>query len=337
MKKEGRTLQKPEHKFKIIAAIPCLNEERFIGSVILKTKKFVDSVIVIDDGSTDATAEVAAAAGAKVHKHGENRGYGAAISSALAKGRQLKTDVLVILDGDGQHDPNDIPNMIRPLLDGEADVVVGSRFLGTVKKPPLYRRLGQRVLTTVTNLSSGQKISDSQSGFRAYSSKALKELDLTETGMSASSELQFLIGRSGLRLAEVPIDVSYMGRVKRSPIGHGIAVLTRLLVLISLRQPLLLFGLPGLILMAAGLAFGIRVLALYSETRDLAVGNALGMILLFLAGLLALFSALMLQAMKEIMRGGAAQLAREMKEYANSGETIEGETSESKQSSPRPD
>ena len=337
MSREKQTPERPEQRPKIIAAIPCLNEERFIGSVVLKAKKFVDSVIVIDDGSTDASAEVAAAAGARVHKHGENRGYGAAIRSSLAKGRQLRADVLVILDGDGQHDPNDIPNIIKPLLEGEADVVVGSRFLGKGKMPPFYRRLGQRFLTMITNLTSGQKISDSQSGFRAYSSKALKELDLTETGMSASSELQFAIGRSGLRLAEVPIDVTYMDRAKRNPIRHGVGVLSRLLVLISLRQPMLLFGIPGLILVAAGLAFGIRVLAIYSDTRELAVGNALGMILLFLAGLLALFSALMLQAMKELMRGGAVQLAREMKEHTARGDVNEDKTNESKQYSPRPD
>ena len=100
---------------------------------------------------------------------------------------------------------------------------------------------------------------------------------------------------------------------------------------------MMLLGVPGLILVAAGLAFGIRVLALYSETRELAVGNALGMILLFLAGLLALFSALMLQAMKELMRGGAVQLAREMKEHTASGEADEDKKDESNQASPQPD
>ncbi len=325
MSHQGSASEKPGRKLHVVAAIPCLDEERFIGTVVLKTKKHVDGVIVIDDGSRDATAEVAAAAGARVHKHGENRGYGAAIRTALAEGRQTGADVLVVLDGDGQHNPNDIPRLIRPLLEGKADVAVGSRFLDTGSKPPLYRRFGQRFLTAATNLASGQKVSDSQSGFRAYSTKALKELTLVESGMSASSEMQFAIGRSGLRVAEVPISVSYKEKAKRSPIGHGLGVLTRLLVLVSLRQPLLLFGTPGVILVAAGLSFGIRVLARYGETRELAVGNALGMVLLFLAGLLALFSGLMLQAMKELMRGGAAQLAKEMREYASSVESAEGE------------
>lgn len=310
-----------EHKPKIVAAIPCFNEARYIGSVVIKARKFVESVIVIDDGSTDATAEIAAEAGATVYGHDQNRGYGAAIRTALTKGRQLGADVLVILDGDGQHDPNDIPNLVKPLLDGEADVAVGSRFLRGGKRPPLYRRLGQRVLTATTNLGSGRRLSDSQSGFRAYSSKALKELSLAESGMSVSSEIQFAIGKSGLRVAEVPIDVSYMDKAKRNPVGHGISVLSRILVLISLRQPLLLFGVPGLALLAGGLVLGIRVLTVYSDTNELAIGNALGTILLCLAGLLALFAALMLQAMKELLRGEAAQLAKEMKEYPSSGES----------------
>jgi len=326
MNREPSATEQLQRRPKIVAAIPCFNEARYIGSVVLKAKKFVDSIIVIDDGSTDATAEIAAEAGAAIHQHGQNRGYGAAIRSAFAKGRQLDADVLVILDGDGQHNPSDIPNLVKPVVEGEADVVVGSRFLGEGKRPPFYRRAGQRVLTAATNLGSRQALSDSQSGFRAYSSKALKELNLAERGMSISSEIQFAIGKSGLRVAEVPIDVSYRDKAKRSPLGHGLSVLSRLVVLMSLKQPLLLFGVPGLALLAGGLAMGVRVLTIYSDTRELAVGNALGTILLCLAGLLALFAALMLQAMKELMRGEAAQLVREMREHEPNEEYSKGES-----------
>ena len=307
MDRETLNLKQAQHKPKIIAAIPCFNEERCIGSVVLKTKKFVSSVVVIDDGSTDATSEVATEAGALVYQHGQNRGYGAAVRSALAKGRELGADVLVILDGDSQHDPKDIPRLVKPLLDREADIVVGSRFLGAGKKPPFYRRMGQCVLNAVTNIGSGQKISDSQSGFRAYSAKALKELDLAENGMSVSSEMQFAISKAGLKVAEVPIDVSYIDKTKRNPVGHGISVLSRVLVLFSLRQPLLLFGLPGLGFLTAGLVLGARVLAIYGDTHVLAIGNALGAILLCIAGMLALFAALMLQAMKELLHREASQ------------------------------
>jgi glycosyltransferase involved in cell wall biosynthesis len=310
MDREMLNSKQVQHNPKIIAAIPCFNEERCIGSVVLRTKKFVSSVIVVDDGSVDGTAEVAAEAGATVYRHGRNQGYGAAVRNALSRGRELEADVLVILDGDGQHNPGDIPRLIKPLLEGEADVVVGSRFLEGGKKPPFYRRLGQRFLTTVTNVGSGQRVSDSQSGFRAYSAKALKELNLTESGMSVSSEMQFAISKAGLKVAEVPIDVSYFDKAKRNPLGHGAEVLSRVLVLFSLRQPLLLFGLPGLVLLVVGLALGARVLTVYGNTHELAVGNALITIFLCLAGLLALFAALMLQAMKELIRGEIIQEAK---------------------------
>ena len=300
---------------KIIVAIPCFNEERSIGSVVLKTKKYVSGVIVIDDGSTDATAEIAAAAGAEVYQHPQNRGYGAAIRSAIIKGRQLNADILVIIDGDGQHDSSDIPEVVKPIIEGKADVVVGSRFLGLGKKPPMFRRVGQHVLTIATNVGSKQAVSDSQSGFRAYSSKALQVLNLTEDGMSVSSEIQFAISKSGLRVAEVPINVSYVEKAKRNPVGHGLGVLSRVVVLISLRQPLLFLGVPGLVVMAGGVFLGVRVLLRYDEFRELAVGNAFGAILLLLVGLLTIFTALMLQAMKELMRTEVSRLTEGAGKY----------------------
>jgi hypothetical protein len=130
-------------------------------------------------------------------------------------------------------------------------------------------------------------------------------MSFAEGGLSVESEMQFSVGRSGLRVAEVPIEVSYLDKEKRSPIGHGLSVLSRVLVLFSLRQPLLLFGLPGLALLVGGLVLGARVLAVYGNTRELAVGNGMITVLLCLAGLLALFAAVMLQAMKELMRGTA--------------------------------
>jgi len=297
-----KTSQNGERKPQVIVAIPCFNEERFIGSVVLKARKYADRVLVIDDGSADASAEIGRDAGAIVYRHECNKGYGAAISTALQKGREQKADVLVILDADGQHDPKYVPVLVKPILDGQADVVVGSRFLGEAQRGPFYRRLGQRALTVLTNLGSGHKLSDSQSGFRAYSAEALKVLNLSETGMSVSSEIQFAIAKSGLKVVEVPIAVSYMDKAKRNPLGHGMNVLSRVLVLISLRNPLVLFGIPGIMLLSGGLALGVRVLNIYGRTSQFAIGNALGAILLCMAGILALFAALMLQSMKELMR-----------------------------------
>ena len=314
--------QKGERKPQVIVAIPCFNEERFIGSVVLKARKYADKVLVIDDGSADASAEVARDAGATVYRHETNKGYGAAIRTALQKGKEQKADILVVIDGDGQHDPREIPRLVKPILDDGVDVVVGSRFLGETQKVAFYRRLGQRALTAVTNVGSGHKLSDSQSGFRAYSSEALKVLNLTESGMSVSSEIQFAIGKSGLKVAEVPIAVSYMDGAKRNPLGHGMSVLSRVLVLISLRQPLVLFGVPGIMLLSGGVALGVRVLDIYSKTNQFAIGNALGAILLCMTGILALFAALMLQSMKELMRQEWERFERtEVTEFESHEET----------------
>ena len=304
MKHDLMNKGQPQHKQEIVAAIPCFNEERFIGSVVVKARKYVDKVIVVDDGSTDATAEVAEAAGAQVIRHKKNQGKGVAIRSAFEWARDEGCTALVLLDGDGQHEPADIPTLLRPVLEGEADVVVGSRFLAASGNIPRYRRVGQHLLTLVTNLGSRVKLSDSQSGFRAFSCKAINDMSFAEDGLSVESEMQFSIGRSGLRVAEVPIEVSYLDKGKRSPIGHGLNVLSRVLVLFSLRQPLLLFGLPGFALLVGGLVLGTRVLAVYSDTHELAVGNGMITVILCLAGLLAMFAAVMLQAMKELIQGG---------------------------------
>lgn len=299
-------------KLTIVVAIPCLNEERFIGSVVAKAKRYAHRVVVIDDGSTDMSADIAEETGALVHRHGENRGYGAAICSALDQGRSLGADILITLDGDGQHDPRDIPRLIKPILDGEADVVVGSRFLGTANRSPLYRRMGQRVLNVATNLGSGHKISDSQSGCRAYSGKALRELTLYERGMSVSSQIQFAIQESGLRVAEIPIDVVYNEKAKRNPMGHGINVMTRVLVLYMLKHPLMMFGLPGIVSMIIALVFGIRVLNTYNSGGYVPLGDALAAMMFGLVGLVGILAGLGLQAMKELFRGEAYEIKKEM-------------------------
>ncbi len=301
-------------RLKVVAAIPCFNEDRFIGSVVAKARKFADEVIVIDDGSIDDSAEVAKSAGAVVYSHGSNRGYGAAIRSCLEKGQGHGADILVTIDGDGQHDPRTIVDLIKPIKSGEADVAIGSRFLGKKSKAPFYRRIGQRTLNVATNLGSGHKLSDSQSGCRAYSAQALKKLSLSESGMAISSQIQFAIKEAGLRVAEVAIDVSYDDKSKRSPVGHGINVLSRIVVLFVLRRPLLAFGLPGAVFLIGGLILGLWVIDIYADTKNVAVGTALIAILLAAGGFLALFGALMLQAMKELLRGESSRLVKRIRE-----------------------
>ena len=287
---------------KIIAAIPCFNEDRFIGSVVLKAKNYVDQVIIIDDGSTDKTAMVAEQAGAMVVKHDCNKGKGVAVSTAFDKAKEMGCKALVLLDGDGQHDPADIPRLLKPVLDGQADMVVGSRFLQIKSSMPRYRIWGQRVLTFFTNLGSQVKLTDSQSGFRAFSQKAIEALSFVEKGLSVESEMQFLAKEAGLRITEVPVSVTYYDRPKRSPLAHGMGVLNSIVGLISRRIPLFFFGIPGLVMLAFGVYEGLRVVQGYNTYGDFWLGPALIAVLLCIVGALSLFTGLILYTIRSFFK-----------------------------------
>jgi len=212
----------------IIVAIPVYNEEETIAKEILKAKKYADKIIICDDGSADSTAEIAKSLGVDVIRHKRNLGYGAAIQSLFKRAKRLDFNILVTLDGDGQHDPDDIPKVIKPIIDDEADIVIGSRFVGnSLFAMPWYRRVGVKLITNFVNYSTKPSITieDAQSGFRAYSRKALKTLKLTEKGMSISVEILFEAWRHHLRIKEVPIRCCYGKGIKGSthnPIMHGI-------------------------------------------------------------------------------------------------------------------
>lgn len=214
-----------DSRLKIIAAIPCFNTERFIAEVVLKTKKYVDQVVVVDDGSLDGTAEAATAAGALVINRVIHKGYGEAIKSCFEAGKANAADVLVILDGDGQHEPDEIPRLLAPILRGEADLTIGSRFLGNEVKIPRYRKFGISVITWLFNLGSKTKVSDAQSGFRAYSKKALETILLSERGMGASIETLEKARRKGAIIKEVPISCFYTpSSLNLKAIRHGLSV-----------------------------------------------------------------------------------------------------------------
>jgi len=286
----------------IIAAIPCFNEERFIGSVVLKAKNYVDQVMVIDDGSTDKTALVAEQAGATVVRHDSHLGKGAAVSTAFERARETGCSALVLLDGDGQHEPADIPLLLKPVFDNQADMVVGSRFLYLKSQIPRYRVWGQHLLTFLTNLGSQVKLTDSQSGFRAFSPKAIKALSFAETGLSVESEMQFLTKQANIRAMEVPVSIGYHEGSGRSPLAHGMVVLNGILRLISRRLPLFFFGVPGVIMLAFGLWEGWRVVQGYDDSGVFFVGPAMITVLLCILGSLSLFTGLILHSIKSYFK-----------------------------------
>jgi O-antigen/teichoic acid export membrane protein len=214
----------PQKPF-VAAAIPCYNEARFIGDVVRRALEQVDAVVVVDDGSTDDTAEAAQKAGAQVIRHPANLGPGAAAQDCLQAGRDLQADILVTLDGDGQHNPDEIPEVIAPILDGEADLVIGSRFLGRYNNVAAYRRFGIDVITFLYNFGSRVRITDGQSCFRAYNRRALETLAITEPGFGFSVETLVQARNANLHIREASISCIYHEEShSMNPVIHGMGV-----------------------------------------------------------------------------------------------------------------
>jgi glycosyltransferase involved in cell wall biosynthesis len=285
----------------VIAVIPAYNEERFIGSVVLQARRHVDRVIVVDDGSTDATGAIAAAAGALVLRHEPNQGKGVALNTGFQKARDLDAGAVVLLDGDGQHLPGEVPCVLGPVLAGEADIVVGSRYLEGDCAVPRHRVWGHRAFNLLTHWTSGVPVSDSQSGFRAFSPRAIDAVAFASNGFSVESEMQFLAREHDLRLVEVPITADYQEKPKRSVVQHGLRVLNGVLRLVGQYRPLLFFGVPGLVLLLAGIGWGAYVVYLYQRAQMLAIGYALISVLLSMLGALGLFAGVILHSVRALL------------------------------------
>lgn len=214
---------------KIVVGIPAFNEERTIATVVLGSLPHASAVVVVDDGSSDGTSANALRAGATVIRHQFNSGKGVAVATLFDFAIQAQADVLVLLDGDGQHNPAEIPMLVNSCLNDGADVVVGSRFHPDSRSStPNVRRLGQMFFNRMTALASGVYCSDSQSGFRAFNRRAFCSMHLTESSFSVESEMQFEYRTRSLQVREVPISCSYEMPPKRNVFAHGLIVLSRL-------------------------------------------------------------------------------------------------------------
>jgi glycosyltransferase involved in cell wall biosynthesis len=262
---------------KVIIGIPAYNEEKNIAGIITKVKKYADSIIVCDDGSTDLTKEISEELGAIVISHSKNRGYGAAINSLFLKAKELESDIFVTFDADGQHRIEDIPVVTKPIMNNEADVVIGSRFLETKSdEMPNYRKVGIKIITKVTNLSIKEKLTDSQSGFRAYSKKALDEIIPSDEGMGVSTEILIKASNLDLKIAEVPIKVSYEGETStKDPISHGSSVIFSTIKFTSIHNPLKFYGIPGIIFLGIGLGFISWTIQIYSTHQEIVTNISL--------------------------------------------------------------
>jgi glycosyltransferase involved in cell wall biosynthesis len=288
----------------VVACIPAYNEERTIASVVVKAQKYVDKVIVCDDGSTDLTGEIARRLGAEVIRHERNMGYGTALSSLFKAARELDASAMVILDADLQHNPSDIPRLLSPVVKGEADIVIGSRFLEKEGGVPKYRGLGIRLITNFAKGVSYGEITDAQSGFRAYSRRAINSITPSEQGMGASTEILLKAKEIGLKVVEVPIRISYDVEKPstHNPLLHGLDVILSTVKHLSIRRPLVFYGVPGFAALVVALFFWVWTLQIFASTRQIVTNIALIALGATLVGLMLLTTAVILWVLISVVR-----------------------------------
>ncbi len=288
---------------KIVIGIPAFNEEKNIASIIVKLQKIVDEVIVCNDGSSDLTGIIAEKLGTTIINHPKNLGYGGAIGSIFAKAKEIDADILVTFDADGQHRVEDIENVLEPIKKEQADIVIGSRFLGNSKTVPTYRKLGIKAITKISNLETELKVTDSQSGFRAYNKKAIQMLNISERGMGVSTEILIKASKAGLKITEVPIKIIYKGDTStHNAASHGISVLMSTMKFISIEHPLKFYGIPGMIFLALGVFFTIWVINEYVIAGNFPIHVALIGVATIIVGTMLSMTAILLYSLVNVVR-----------------------------------
>ena len=293
---------------KITVGIPAYNEEKNLAKIIVKLKKMVDQILVCDDGSTDSTCAIAESLGVTVIKHPENSGYGMAIRSIFLKAREINADLLVTIDADGQHKIEDINKIIKPIADGRADISIGSRFLEEDNNTPSYRKLGVKVITKVTNSSLTEKVTDAQSGFRAYNNKVLQSLTPSDSGMGISTEILIKSSNLGFKIAEVPTEIQYEGDTStQNPVSHGTEVLMSTLKYISIERPLRFYGIPSFIFFVIGLTFTFFATQYYAEVGRLNTNLTLIAGGTLVISVMLMITAILLYSLVSVVREGKAR------------------------------
>jgi glycosyltransferase involved in cell wall biosynthesis len=280
----------------IICCIPAFNEGKTIFTLINKIKKFVDVVIVCDDGSQDDTIKLAKKAGAVVLTHKSNHGKGKALKTLFDYGKNTKADLMITIDGDGQFLPEEIPKIIKPIIAEEADIVNGYRF-DDESEMPKYRKIGNKVLDKVTNLASDLPFNDTQSGFRAYSKKAIEVIEFKTNGFGVDSEILVNASTKDLKIVEEKITVIYNTGYKtstKSPLVHAAEVTSSLIEIIALRHPLKYLGIPGIILTVIGIILSIQVLGTFNDTRYFSIPFTLGAMGSIMLGVILLLMSVVL-------------------------------------------
>jgi glycosyltransferase involved in cell wall biosynthesis len=285
----------------VIVVIPAFNEERLIGSVVLKILCYPVTVIVVDDGSADLTADLAARAGAQVVCLPENQGKGAALNAGVQKALAYDPDAVVLIDADGQHLPGELPVVLAPVLEGRADIAIGSRYINKGSKVPVHRILGHKFFNFITGAASGMSISDSQCGYRAFSRRALDEINFSSTGFSVESEMQFWAHEKHLVVEEVPVTIQYIDKPKRPVMRQGMEVLSGVIKFTGQYRPLLYFGGTGGVVMFSGVIIGLRFVRIFFDTSQLALGSGLASVLLSIVGMILISTGFILHSVRGLL------------------------------------
>jgi glycosyltransferase involved in cell wall biosynthesis len=284
---------------KVVALIPAYNEEKSIARVILGTERVVDKVIVVDDGSRDYTSPIARRLGVAVLVNDRNEGKGAALRTGIEYAKnQIGFDILVTLDADLQHDPADIPKVLEPIVQGNADMVVGVRPMDP-SVMPRNRIAGNKLFDAMSNKSK-EKIRDTQSGFRAYTADSLSKIRFVENGLAIESQTFIDAVNAGLRIKEVPISTTYEGIAqKRSALGHFNHVLDYIITRTVADSPLLYLGLPGIAAIIIGIVAGLRVVQIFiTNHQQIAAGTALISVALIIVGAVLVATSMIMKLMK---------------------------------------
>ena len=279
----------------VVVCIPAFNEEAGIAKVVLTAKRYSAQTIVCDDGSNDMTGEIAHALGAIVIRHQTNMGKGEALKSLFEEARSLNPKVVVTVDADGQHDATEISALVRPILEGRADLVIGARPMDS-EVMPRTRILGNKILDSMVSRRTGRKAKDSQSGFRAYSLRALDAVQSRSRGMSVEAQTLIDASEAGLRMETVPISTTYENiRRKRSITSQFAEVFDYIVTESVSRSPVKYLGIPGLVSLALGVVVGLGVVQTFTRTQQLALGTALISAILIVVGTVAIATSIIIK------------------------------------------
>ncbi|MBN1281154.1 MAG: glycosyltransferase family 2 protein [Candidatus Thermoplasmatota archaeon] len=293
-----------DHK-RILAVIPCYNEAASIRAVVEKAKRYVDEVVVVNDGSKDDTSTMAQNAGASVLIHRQNRGKTAAIKTGFKYALEHDFDYVITIDGDGQHNPDEIPNVLHNVVDNGHDISIGYR-VGASTEMPLYRKVGKRVLDYATSYGGGGIVTDSQCGFRAFNKRAVETLytHMDSASFSAESEQLIKANRLGLQVGAEQVSCKYkdLDTSTKTPTSHGMSVLSYIIWMVAQRRPLLFIGVPGFLVFLSGLILGIYTLQYYNQNHVFLIPYAIVIAILMIIGAIALFMGVLLNVLPRVIK-----------------------------------